>query len=50
ALLTQAYAQFGTFPTLLERDSNIPPLPILMQEVNKIKQMQQQFSSQIKAA
>jgi uncharacterized protein (UPF0276 family) len=39
-LLDEAYALFGTFPTLLERDSNIPPLPILMQEVNKIAAIQ----------
>ena len=36
ALLEQAYALFGTFPTLLERDTNIPPLRKLMGEINKI--------------
>ena len=36
ALLDEAYKLFGTFPTLLERDTNIPPLAELMQEVNKI--------------
>lgn len=36
ALLAEAYKLFGTFPTLLERDTNIPPLAELMQEVNKI--------------
>ncbi len=36
ALLADAYALFGTFPTLLERDSNIPPIQTLMQEVDKI--------------
>ena len=36
ALLNEAYKLFGTFPTLLERDTNIPPLEELMQEVNKI--------------
>lgn len=35
-LLDTAYQLFGTFPTLLERDNNIPPLSILMREVNKI--------------
>ena len=35
-LLDKAYQLFGTFPTLLERDNNIPPLPTLMREVNKI--------------
>ena len=39
-LLDEAYKLFGTFPTLLERDSNIPPLPKLMREVNKIAQIQ----------
>ena len=40
ALLTEAYTLFGTFPTLLERDTNIPPLAELMQEVNKIANYQ----------
>lgn len=39
-LLEEAYQLFGTFPTLLERDSNIPPLPILMREVDKIAAIQ----------
>jgi uncharacterized protein len=50
SLLEQAYAQFGTFPTLLERDSNIPPLADILPELNKIKQIQHQFVSQTKAA
>lgn len=32
-LLDAAYARFGVFPTLLERDFNIPPLPQLLDEV-----------------
>ena len=40
ALLKEAYALFGTFPTLLERDTNIPPLPVLMKEVNYIAELQ----------
>jgi uncharacterized protein len=44
ALLEQAYQLFGTFPTLLERDSNIPPLPKLMREVNKIATIQANHS------
>jgi uncharacterized protein len=40
ALLDEAYQLFGTFPTLLERDTNIPPLRELMQEVNKIAEIQ----------
>jgi uncharacterized protein len=39
-LLDEAYKLFGTFPTLLERDSNIPPLPKLMREVDKIATIQ----------
>ena len=40
ALLEEAYQLFGAFPTLLERDTNIPPLAELMQEVNKIASYQ----------
>jgi hypothetical protein len=35
-LLDLAYDRFGVFPTLLERDFNIPPLPTLLGEVNRI--------------
>jgi uncharacterized protein len=41
ALLDLAYARFGVFPTLLERDFNIPPLDELVREVDRIKQIQQ---------
>lgn len=41
-LLRQAYARFGVFPTLLERDFNIPPLPQLLQEVEQIRRCQQE--------
>ncbi len=44
ALLKQAYAQFGTFPTLLERDTNIPPLTEILSEINQVKQIQNRFS------
>jgi len=40
ALLAEAYALFGTFPTLLERDSNIPPLDTLIKEVDTIATLQ----------
>ena len=40
ALLKEAYDLFGVFPTLLERDSNIPSLQNLMHEVNKIADLQ----------
>lgn len=36
ALLDEAYQLFGTFPTLLERDLNIPALPELILEIDKI--------------
>ncbi len=42
ALLESAYQLFGTFPTLLERDINIPPLDVLINEVNKIDGLQRQ--------
>lgn len=44
ALLKEAYALFGAFPTLLERDANIPPLPGLMKEVNYIAELQSFYS------
>ena len=40
-LLDLAYQRFGVFPTLLERDFNIPPLPELMREVDTIRTIQQ---------
>ena len=45
ALLAEAYALFGSFPTCLERDNNIPPLPILMHEVNKIADIRNKYQS-----
>ncbi|MCB1802992.1 MAG: DUF692 family protein, partial [Gammaproteobacteria bacterium] len=35
-LLDEAYARYGVFPTLLERDFNIPPLSELLAEVDQI--------------
>ncbi len=43
-LLAHAYQLFGTFPTLLERDNNIPPLNLLMREIDKIAGFQMQYS------
>jgi uncharacterized protein (UPF0276 family) len=40
-LLETAYQHFGVFPTLLERDFNIPPLPQLLTEVRCIGAIQQ---------
>ncbi|MGI9211505.1 MAG: HvfB family MNIO-type RiPP peptide maturase [Methylococcaceae bacterium] len=39
-LLERAYARFGVLPTVLERDFNIPPLPVLYEELNQIRLMQ----------
>ncbi len=44
-LLDVAYAHFGVFPTLLERDFNIPPLPTLLEEVETIQQYQARHES-----
>ncbi|ANE57290.1 DUF692 domain-containing protein [Methylomonas sp. DH-1] len=40
-LLATAYDLFGVFPTLLERDFNIPPLAELLREVDTIGAIQQ---------
>ncbi len=45
AILDKAYETFGVFPTLLERDFNIPELPVLMQEVDQIDQLQKKWNS-----
>ncbi|MCZ4336959.1 DUF692 domain-containing protein [Shewanella colwelliana] len=39
-LLQACYAHHGVFPTLLERDFNIPPTQVLLQEINKIHDYQ----------
>lgn len=39
-LLEEAYKTFGVFPTLIERDFNIPPLDVVMQEVNQVHLLQ----------
>lgn len=41
-LLRDAYAIHGVFPTLLERDENIPPLGEVMREVALINELQEQ--------
>ncbi len=43
ALLDTAYQIFGTQPTLLERDFNIPPLERLIGEVERIASIQQRY-------
>jgi uncharacterized protein (UPF0276 family) len=39
-ILEKAYQHFGVFPTLLERDFNIPALPELLNEVRQIAETQ----------
>ncbi len=41
ALLEEAYGLFGPVPTLLERDFNFPPMRVLLDEVRRIKALQQ---------
>jgi uncharacterized protein (UPF0276 family) len=41
-LLAEAYRLFGVLPTLVERDFNIPPLPVLLGEVARVREIQQQ--------
>ncbi len=43
-LLELAYRRFGVMPTLLERDFNIPPLPQLLGEVDRIVATQARFA------
>lgn len=43
-LLDDAYKQFGPVPTLLERDFNFPPMEELLDEVRRIKQLQQSYT------
>ena len=42
-LLDKAYEHFGVFPTLLERDFNIPPVAELLKEVDRIIQYQDKW-------
>ncbi len=44
ALLDTAYQCFGVFPTLLERDFNIPPLVQLLGEVDRVRVLQQRHA------
>ena len=46
-LLAKAYELYGVFPTLLERDFNIPAIPELVQEVDTIKLMQNNWQNHL---
>lgn len=45
-ILDAAYDYFGVFPTLLERDFNMPPVPQLLQEVDRILEYQHKWEAQ----
>ena len=47
-LLDHAYERFGVFPTLLERDFNIPPLPELVAEVRQIADIQRRHRADLR--
>lgn len=49
-LLDKAYLRFGVFPTLLERDFNIPPLDELLREVAIIEKLQKRYGAMPEAA
>ena len=40
SLLAHAYRAHGVRPTLLERDFNFPPLPELLAELARVRQLQ----------
>ncbi len=42
-ILQKAYQHFGVFPTLLERDFNIPPISELLNEVEQIAETQHRW-------
>ena len=46
SILDKAYETFGIFPTLLERDFNIPALPTLLKEVDEICTLQKKWGSE----
>ncbi|NVK21106.1 MAG: DUF692 domain-containing protein [Kangiellaceae bacterium] len=50
SLLDIAYEQFGVFPTLLERDFNIPSMPKLLSEVEQIRALQEKHLAKSVAA
>ena len=49
-LLDKAYETFGVFPTLLERDFNIPPVEELMAEVRHIAELQHKWQNHVNAS
>lgn len=49
ALLDKAYELHGVFPTLLERDFNIPAIETLLIEVSRIKSIQRKYTQNVDA-
>jgi len=49
-LLEQTYDHFGVIPTLLERDFNLPPIAEMLDEVQQIKNYQQQEQQHVRCA
>ena len=48
-LLAYAYQTHGVFPTLLERDENIPELDVVLEEVRLIRALQAEASARVAA-
>ena len=48
-LLAETYATFGVFPTLLERDFNLPPFAELLNEVETVHRLQQPWIAEPQA-
>lgn len=44
-LLDAAYKYHGVFPTLLERDFNIPPMNEVLQEVDQVRKYQEKYGN-----
>ena len=49
SLLAEAYEKFGPVPTLLERDFNFPPIEELLDEVRRIKSLQEDYRQPVAA-
>jgi len=49
SLLDATYARIGPVPTLLERDFNIPPITVLMHEIDTINRLQAAHCARIEA-
>jgi uncharacterized protein (UPF0276 family) len=44
-LLDAAYRHFGVYPTLLERDFNVPPMAELLAELDQVRALQQRHAT-----